>query len=76
VAFLGVRDVASFSPACSAFYLGRERMRVSYFIVSGRRIVLPTLFRKTRQREEEEIDRAEPAMRRSDAEGHTAEEDW
>ena len=57
------------------FYLGRERMRVSYFILSGRRIVLLTVFRKTRQREEAEIDRAEAAMRRCIAEGHSAEED-
>src|SRR5438445_11756875 len=53
------------------FYRGRERMRVSYFVASGRRIVLLTVFRKTRQREETEIDRAEAAMRRCMAEGHT-----
>lgn len=57
------------------FYLGRERVRVSYYIASGRRIVLLTVFRKTRQREEAKIDRAEAAMRRCIAEGHTAEED-
>jgi hypothetical protein len=57
------------------FYLGRERIRVSYFIATGRRIILLTVFRKTRQREEAEIDRAEAAMRRCIAEGHTAEED-
>ncbi len=57
------------------FYLGRERMRVSYFVASGRRIILLTVFRKTRQREEAEINRAEGAMRRCIAEGHTAEEE-
>src|SRR5713226_9831290 len=46
------------------FYLGRERMRVGYFVASGRRIILLTVFRKTRRREEAEIDRAEAAMRR------------
>src|SRR5713226_10286368 len=46
------------------FYLGRERIRVSYFVASGRRIILLTVFRKTRRREEAEIDRAEAAMRR------------
>src|ERR1700737_2738510 len=56
------------------FYLGRERMRVSYFVASGRRIILLTVFRKTKQREEGEIDRAEAAMSRCIAQ-HTAEED-
>jgi hypothetical protein len=50
-------------------------MRVSYFVASGRRIVLLTVFRKTRQREEAEINRAEGAMRRCIAEGHAAEEE-
>lgn len=44
------------------FYLGRERRRVSYFIASGRRIVMLTVFRKTQRREQREIDRAERAM--------------
>ncbi len=57
------------------FYLGRERMRVSYFIASSRRIILLTVFRKTKQREGAEIDRAEAAMSRCIAEEHTAEED-
>jgi hypothetical protein len=57
------------------FYLGRERIRVSYYIASGRRIVLLTVFRKTKQREDAEIGRAEEVMRRCIAEGHTAEED-
>jgi hypothetical protein len=56
------------------FYLGRERMRVSYFVATGRRIILLTVFRKTRQREEGEVERAVAAMRRCVAEGHTAEE--
>ena len=52
------------------FFVGRERVRVSYFIASGRRIVLLTVFRKTRQREELEIMRADRAMRRCIAERH------
>jgi phage-related protein len=56
------------------FYLGRERRRISYFIGGDRRIVLLTVFRKTRMREPEEIARAETAMRRCIAEGHTAED--
>lgn len=57
------------------FYLGRESIRVSYFIATGRRIILLTVFHKTRQREDAEIDRAEAAMRRCVAEAHTAEQD-
>jgi hypothetical protein len=57
------------------FHLGRERIRVSYFIASGRRIILLTVFRKTRRQERSEIDRAERAMKRCIAEGHSAEEE-
>ena len=56
------------------FYLGRERRRISYYIAAERRIVLLTVFRKTRMREASEINRAEIAMRRCIAEGHTAED--
>jgi hypothetical protein len=45
------------------FHLGRER-----------RIILLTVFRKTRMREDGEISRAETAMRRCTAEGRTAED--
>jgi hypothetical protein len=44
------------------FHLGRERQRISYHIAPGRRIVLLTVFRKTKMREASEIDRAEAAM--------------
>ena len=57
------------------FYVGREQIRVSYFIATGRRIILLTVFRKTQQREEAEVVRAEAAMRRCVAERHTSEED-
>lgn len=57
------------------FFLGGQRIRMSYFIASGRRIILLTVFRKTRQREVGEVERAEAAMRRCVAQGHTAEED-
>ncbi len=56
------------------FHLGREQRRVSYFIAGGRRIILLTVFRKTRMREPGEIARAEMAMHRCIAEGHTAED--
>jgi hypothetical protein len=44
------------------FHVEREQIRISYFIASGRRIVLLTVFRKSRQREQAEIDRAWRAM--------------
>lgn len=57
------------------FYLGREATRVSYYIATGRRIVLLTVFTKTRPRERAEVERAWRAMQRCVAEGHTAEDD-
>ena len=56
------------------FHLGRERRRISYYIASGKRIVLLTVFRKTKMREVQEVARAEAAMLRCVAEGHTAED--
>ena len=44
------------------FTVVRERRRVTYYIASGRRIILLTVFRKTRQRESAEVDRAEATM--------------
>jgi phage-related protein len=44
------------------FLVEREQIRITYFIASGRRIVLLTVFRKTKQRERAEIDRAWQAM--------------
>lgn len=55
------------------FYIGREQHRIAYYLARGRRIILLTVFRKTRRRERREIDRAERAMERCIAEGHTAE---
>ena len=57
------------------FFVNGSPHRITYFVQSGRRIILLTVFRKTKQRERAEIDRAERAMRRCIAEGHTAEED-
>lgn len=54
------------------FHLGREERRISYYIASGRRIILLTAFRKTKPQETAEIDRAEQAMNRCIAERHTA----
>jgi hypothetical protein len=56
------------------FYCGGRRQRISYFIATGRRIILLTVFDKQRRRERAEIDRAERAMERCVGEEHAAEE--
>lgn len=59
------------------FYLGpqSDAVRVTYYIATGRRIILLTVFRKQRQRERAEIDRAVRAMEKCIAEGHTVEDE-
>ncbi len=57
------------------FHLGRQQTRISYYIASGRVIVLLTVFAKTRPRERHEIDRARRAMQRCIDEGHLTQED-
>lgn len=57
------------------FHLGRRQTRITYYIATGRRIVLLTVFVKTRQRERREIQRAWSAMQTCIAEGHAVEED-
>ncbi|MFD6220341.1 type II toxin-antitoxin system RelE/ParE family toxin [Nocardia asteroides] len=56
------------------FYLGSDAVRVTYWIAPGRRIVLLTVFVKTRMVERREVVRALGAMRRCDAERHVLEE--
>lgn len=56
------------------FFVGGQAFRICYFVASGRRIILLTVFKKARQRERAEIDRAAKAMAKCLAEGHTAEE--
>jgi phage-related protein len=56
------------------FQLDDEAMRVTYWIASGRRIVLLTVFRKTRMREAREVLRARRAYQRCVAERHTVDE--
>ena len=56
------------------FHLDRQAVRITYWIASGRRIVLLTVFVKTRMREEREADRARRALARCMAAEHTAEE--
>jgi hypothetical protein len=56
-------------------HLGRRQVRITYYIASGRRIVLLTVFATTRQQERTEIDRAWRVMQTCIIEGHTAEDD-
>ncbi len=57
------------------FHLERSAVRVTYWIAPGRRIVLLTVFTKTRMREDRQIERARRALARCMADEHTAEED-
>jgi phage-related protein len=52
------------------FWLEQDAMRVTYWIASDRRIVLLTVFRKSRMREVREIDRAVRAYRKCVREAH------
>jgi hypothetical protein len=56
------------------FYLGGRPTRITYWIASNRRIILLTVFVKTRQRERREVVRARQAYQRCVDERHTAEE--
>ncbi|MFG1845139.1 type II toxin-antitoxin system RelE/ParE family toxin [Micromonospora carbonacea] len=55
----------------SRFYLDRDPVRVSYWIATDRRIILLTALRKTRMREDREVERARRALERCVAERHT-----
>ena len=57
------------------FHLDRQAVRITYWIASGRRIVLLTVFIKTRMREDREIERARRALARCIAEEHDVGEE-
>jgi hypothetical protein len=60
------------------FYLGPQSdaaARITYYIATGRRIILLTVFRKQRQRGRTEINRASRVMEKCTAEGHTVEDE-
>jgi hypothetical protein len=57
------------------FWCGQERVRVTYWIAPGRRIIALTVFAKTRMRETAEVARAVRAMAACQREGHTPDED-
>lgn len=53
------------------FHLHRGQVRVSYWLAPGQRVVLLTVFAKTRQREQGEVERARAAQRACE-QGHAA----
>lgn len=57
------------------FWLDDQQVRVSYWIAPGRRIILMTVWHKTKMRETGEVDRARRAMRRCQDERHTVDEE-
>jgi hypothetical protein len=57
------------------FHLDRDSVRITYWIASGRRIILLTVFRKQRMRETGEVGRAGRALARCMDEQHTADEE-
>ena len=57
------------------FYLEREAVRITYWIASDRRIILLTVFRKSRMRDAREVERARRALARCIDEAHSAEEE-
>jgi hypothetical protein len=57
------------------FHLGRRAVRITYWIAPGRRIILLTVFHKTRQREASQVKRAHRAMEACKAAQHTTQED-
>ena len=57
------------------FHLDRQAVRVTYWIAGGRRIVLLTVFVKTRRREDHAIERARRALARCMAEEHDTDGD-
>jgi hypothetical protein len=55
------------------FFLAGRPVRVTYWIASGRRIILLTVFAKTQRRERAEVDRARRAMEQCIREAHTTQ---
>ncbi|MGH3715396.1 MAG: type II toxin-antitoxin system RelE/ParE family toxin [Micromonosporaceae bacterium] len=57
------------------FHLERDAVRLTYWIAPGRRIILLTVFRKTRAREGREVERARRALARCQTEQHTVDDE-
>jgi hypothetical protein len=56
------------------FRLGDVHQRITYWLAPGRRVVLLTVFRKTKMHEQAEVDRAHAAQRLCEAEHQAAAE--
>lgn len=56
------------------FRLGDAHQRITYWLAPGRRVVLLTVFRRTKMREQAEVDRAHTAQRLCEAEHEAAAE--
>lgn len=56
-------------------YCSEQKVRISCQIAPGRRIIMLTVFTKTKMRESAEIERAAAAMARCQREGHSPEKD-
>ncbi|MFJ1915117.1 type II toxin-antitoxin system RelE/ParE family toxin [Streptomyces sp. NPDC088147] len=54
------------------FHLGPDAVRLTYWLAPGRRIVLLTVFKKTRMREEREVQRSLWAQKECDGSHPTA----
>jgi hypothetical protein len=57
------------------FHLDRSRIRVTYWLAAGQRIILLTAFHKTKMREDRQVDRARRALATCMAEQHTVDEE-
>ncbi|WP_325065108.1 type II toxin-antitoxin system RelE/ParE family toxin [Streptomyces apocyni] len=57
------------------FHLDGDAFRITYWIATGRRIILLTVFRKHRMRETSEVERARRAMETCIDQKHTADEE-
>lgn len=55
------------------FHQARASIRITYWITDGRRIILLTVFAKTRMREERQIERARRALATCIAEQHSVD---
>lgn len=56
------------------FHLDRQAVRITYWIATGRRVVLLRVFVKSRMREDREVERARRALARCIAEEHDVED--
>ncbi|HUR18921.1 MAG TPA: type II toxin-antitoxin system RelE/ParE family toxin [Acidimicrobiales bacterium] len=57
------------------FYLAGVPTRITYWIAPGRRIILLTVFVKTKRKDVREVQRARDAMERCTTEEHVADEE-